>query len=326
MSGWYGNLRLCTLAAAVPMLFPVSAAAEQELVVLNWKGYMAPELVERFEQSRGVHVTDVYFQSDDLRDAMMIETDGAGYDLTVVNGASLPAYVARGWLARVDRARVPNLHHVDPKWMHAAPGAGDYGVPYFWGLIGIAYHADKLPRTIDHWMDLLRPAPELQHRIAMIQNAREVTAVALLALGYDPNTTLTEEIRAAGSLLAEQRPFVRTYEYMDLSHEGLRKGEVLAGLIYSGDWIGLHAQHPEIAYVVPEEGSVRWVDYMTVPSASHVQFPSPNRAADARLPASARNDPVRNPTAAVLARCRLLEPAPPASLRLINNFFVRLSD
>lgn len=351
MFGRHGDKgRFSALIGALAGLWTAAAVAEENLVLLNWQGYMAPELVERFEQTRSVRITSAYYESDDLRDAMMIQTDGIGYDLLVVNGASLSSYATRGWLAPVDAPRVPNLRHIDSKWRTAYPAAEAYGVPYFWGLIGIAYHADKLSRPVEHWMDLLRPGPELQNRISMIQNAREVTAVALLALGLDPNTTAVDDIRSAGALLADQRPYVKTYEYLELSNRGIESGDILAGLIYSGDWIGRHQEHPEIAYVVPTEGSLRWVDYIAVSAASRhqalawdfvnfinepdnarvladfVQFPSPNRAADAHLSASARRDPVRFPPPEVLARCRPLEPLPAESLRLVNSLFAHISD
>jgi spermidine/putrescine transport system substrate-binding protein len=334
---------------ACALVFRAGGAAAQDLVVLNWQGYLDPALIEKFEAARGARITEVNFESDDQRDAMMIQADGAGYDVVLVNGTSLHAYVRHGWLARLDTARVPNVAHIDPAWRTAYAEAPDYAVPYFWGLIGIAYHADKLGRPLAHWMDLLRPAPELQGRIAMLDNAREVTAVALRALGYDVNATAPDQIDAAMHLLDAQRPFVKTYEYIDLSHGGLESGDVLAALAYSGDWIGLHRDHPEIAYVVPSEGSVRWVDYLTVPSASrhaalawdfinflnepgnarqlarYVDYPSPHRAAAGDLSHDKLAHELQNPPAELLSRCALLVPMPPRSARLVNAAFTRIA-
>jgi spermidine/putrescine transport system substrate-binding protein len=339
--------RVGALLGGVAVLWAATVAAD-DLVLLNWHGYVDPALIEKFEQARGVQLTEVNFESDDQRDAMMIETDGAGYDVVLVNGSSLPAYARRGWLAPLDLARLPNLRNIDPAWRSAHADAATYGVPYFWGLMGIAYHPYRLSRPPAHWMDLLRPAPELRGRIAMLDNAHEVTAVALRALGYDVNSTAPEQIGAAMRLLEEQRPFVKTYEYIDLSHAGLANGDVLAALMYSGDWIDLHRDHPEIAYVVPEEGSVRWVDYLTVGSASrhaalawdfidflnrpdnarqlarYVDYPSPNRAVHADVARDRPTLELQDPPAPLLARCALLSPLPPRSARLVNLAFTRI--
>ncbi len=53
-------------------------APPRSLVFLNWSEYIDPELVEKFEQQFSAQVSQVYFESDDLRDDMMLETGAVG--------------------------------------------------------------------------------------------------------------------------------------------------------------------------------------------------------------------------------------------------------
>jgi spermidine/putrescine transport system substrate-binding protein len=325
-------------------------APANDLVVLIWPGYLDPALVARFEAAHGVQVGEVNFESDDARDAMMIETGGAGFDVVLVNGSNLDAQTAHGWLAPLALEHLPNLKHVEPRWRSAFPAAERYGVPYFWGLIGIAYHRDRLAVPVTRWMDLFRPRPELHGSIAMLNNVREVTAIALMALGYPGDSTDAAALEAAAALLQEQTPYVHTYEYQGLRSARLASGEIAAALSYSGDWVVTHREHPEIDYVVPLEGTVLWVDYLAVASVSRnqplawrfidflnepdnalqlaefVSYPTPNRAAAARLSRDLLENPVIYPPPEVLARAVALSPPPPQALRRMNSAFARLTD
>lgn len=327
-----------------------AGASAEELVLLNWRDYVDPALLAIFEQQTGIRVTEVNFESDDARDAMMIEAEGVGYDVVLLNGAALHAHAARGWLAPVDHARVPNLEHIDPRWRAAFPGAEEYGVPYFWGYIGLGYRTDLVTEPPRTWLDILKPAGHLRGRIAMLHNAREVTAIALLALGLPANSADPAELDAAAALLAAQRPYVRTYEYLDFTRNGLINGEIAMSLIYSGDWVGVHREHPEIQLVLPPEGTVLMADYLTVASSSRhqaaawdfinflnepenarqlaewVTFPSPNRAAVARLPRAQLEDPALYPPPDVLDRLVPLHPLPARALRRVNAAFAVLED
>lgn len=120
----------------------VANSEPRELVFLTWSEYMDPELVAEFEQEFDARVRFMYFESDATRNDMLIENEGAGYDLILVNDYSLPTYARRDWIAELDPERIPNLRHIDARWQQYVPESVRYGVPYFWGTVGIAYRED----------------------------------------------------------------------------------------------------------------------------------------------------------------------------------------
>lgn len=322
----------------------------RELVFLNWSEYMDPELVEKFEQQHNVKVREVYFESDDLRDEILLETDGMGYDLAIVNGVMLDTYRKRGWLAAVTTGQIPNLKHIDDYWLKAYAGAEGYAAPYFWGTLGIAYRADLVKTAPVSWMDLYKPAEELRGKIAMVDSQRDALGMALKALGYSANSTDTKQVKAAMELLLAQQPYVKTYTYLVLDkNSALVKGDVVMAMVFSGDALMLQEHHDEISYVVPREGGNIWADYLTVLQGSKnkdlayafidflnepehaaqlaefVYYATPNKAAEKLLPAEFLEDPVIYPVGEILSRSEAYKPLPPRAMKVRNVNFARLN-
>jgi spermidine/putrescine transport system substrate-binding protein len=345
--------RPCLALIAVLLLTaPVASAAGDgvpELRLLNWSEYMDPQVLAQFEQRHGVAVREIYFESDEHRDRMIQDTEGEGYDIAVVNGPMVQTYARRGWIDPIDHTRAPNLRFLDPEWVSAYDAAPEYGVPLFWGTLGIIYRTDLVKRPLTSWMDLLRPDPGLKGRIVMMNSSRELLGVALKALGHSMNSVDPDELAAAESLLLAQRPYVKDYFYVALSEQSaLVSGEAVASMIYNGDALMLKEHHPDLAYAVPAEGSLLWVDYLTVMArsdrkalahafidflnepeiaaqlAEYLHYPSPNTEAERLLPEAHRADPVVHPPPEVMARLEPSRKLEPHGAKLRNEIFARI--
>jgi len=348
-----GRRLLAALALLCTTLFmagPATATPERELVILTWSDYMDPELVSAFERQHQARVRFVYFESDELRDDLLVNSDGRGYDLICVNGRMLQTYADRGWLQPLDDSLIPTRRLIDPRWTDAFPAAAEYGLPYFWGTMGIAYRSDLLATPLTRWSQLLDPPQALQGRIQLVKDSRDLMAMALKSLGHSVNDTDPQVLAQAEELLFRQRPHVRDYSYVAMTGDSsLVTGDTLAALMYSGDALMLAEFNENIVYVVPEEGTVLWVDYFAVArharepalamqfldfmntpehaarQAEFVYYATPNRAAEALLPAEFREDPVIYPSAEVLARSETYRPLPPRAQRRYNQLLPQLT-
>jgi spermidine/putrescine transport system substrate-binding protein len=335
------------------MLIPASVfgqSPQRELVLLNWSEYLDPALVEKFEQTHNVKLREVYFESDDLRDEVLLETDGAGFDLAVVNGIMIDTYRKRGWLAAATSEQIPNLKHIDDHWLKTFNGARGYAVPYFWGTLGIAYRADLVERPPESWMDLFKPAEQLRGKLAMVESQRDALGMALKALGYSANSIDSRQIGEATELLLAQRPYVKSYSYLVLDeNSALVKGDVAMAMMFSGDALMLQEYHDAIQYHVPREGGNIWADYLVVMEGSRnkdiayafidflnepehavqlaefVYYATPNKAAEKLLPEEFLEDPVIYPSKEVLARSEAYTPLPARAIKKRNTNFARLN-
>jgi spermidine/putrescine transport system substrate-binding protein len=347
-------LRACLRAAVVILgvaLAP-SAAADpaREVLLLNWSEYLDPELLAAFEAEHGIRVREVYYESDDARDEILVRSDGRGFDLAIVNGSNMDAYRRRGWLHPVTPAEVPNLRHIDPAWLSPFPAAEGYAAPYFWGTLGIAWRSDLVGEPIHSWMQILDPSDEaLRGKIVMHSSTRDLIGMALRALGHSVSTTDPEALRAAEDLLIRQRPNVHSYGYVSLDEgSSMVSGEAVAAMLFNGDALMLQEVEPRIEFVVPEEGCNLWVDYLVVLAdapnkdlalrfmdflneperaaalAEYVWYATPNRAAADLLSEEFKSDPVIYPDADVLARCETYEALPPRVRRSYNAVYSRV--
>lgn len=322
---------------------------QQTLVILNWSEYIDPEVIEAFEQQYNAEVSEVYFESDGLRNGMLVESDGAGYDLAMVNGVSLETYRKRGWLAPLELDKFENYRHIDPHWVNAFPASDGYAVPYFWGTLGIAYRADLVEKPLTSWMDILRPAEALRGKLNMVEDSRDIFTVGLKALSYSVNSTDAGEIQAAEALLREQQPYVQGYEYISLNEDSaLLSGQLVAALAYNGDALMLQEYDEHITYVLPSEGSALWVDYLVVMNKSQhkelalaflnfinqpetaaklaefVWYATPNKSAEKLLPDEFLSNPVIYPGKETLAKSEFYTALPPRVAKQRNIAFTRI--
>jgi len=322
-----------------PALADPPAAAGPELVILTWQDYLSPAVIQAFESESGARVRQVYFETDDARDQALSETEGAGYDLLLVDGTALTAYRKRGWISPLAPAAVPNRRFLDPRWAAAYPESQDTAVPYLWGTMGIAYRRDLVGCDLDSWMDLLRPAPPLRGRLLMVADHFDLFAVALKALGFSMNTTDGAQIQAAADLLRAQRPAVRRYGALAIdARSELLTGQVAAAVTYNGDAAALRRRNDQVVYVIPREGGALWLDFLAIAAqgahpalaaafldfinrpevaarnAADLSYATANLAAERLLPAQLTQDPLIYPDAATLARCESYIRLPAAAI------------
>ena len=338
--------------SALLLLYPgiISHATEpRELVFLTWSDYMDPELVKKFENQYNARVRFVYFESDELRDDMLINNDGAGFDIICSNGRSIKLYARRGWIIPITDQDVPNKKYVDSRWAEAFPDSKDFAIPFFWGTVGIAYRKDLVKNPITSWKQLINPSPELNGKILLVKDARDLMSMALKSEGHSINTIDFKLLNQAESLLLAQKPYVKSYSYLAVTKESeLVKGDVVAALAYSGDAL-MAAEHDEnITYIVPEEGTNIWIDYLLVSKATtkkklamdfinflnepenaaqlaqFVYYATPNLAAEKHLPKDFLEDPVIYPDKALIDKSEFYKELPPRVQKRYNNILPRL--
>ena len=341
MLRWIAGMAFATTLA--------SLAAAEELVFLTWADYIKPELVTEFETEFGVTVKLVVFEVDEARDSLLAKRGSSEYDVMTLDGSMVAGYVRRGWLAPIPKDQIPNLRHLKPSLTKAHEGTEGYVVPYFWGTMGIAYRSDLVSGTFHSWLDLMEPEEALRGRISMIGAGRDLTIPALKMMGQSFNVTDSSVILAVESMLLAQKPFVKTYLYLSMLEDSpLVTGEVWVSLVYNGGAKMLQAYQPAIQYVVPDEGSIIWIDYMGISgqsprkrlAAQFIDFlnrpkiaarnalwlgsATPNVAAEEHLPDSFRHDPIVYPSKAVLSRLEAYRELPPRVKKALNASMNRI--
>lgn len=270
-----------TIGAAVaagPLLTACAREADR-LSFLNWQDYIAPETVPRFERQTGIDVTYQTYASNDELEGLLLQAgrprrggrEGTTYDLIVPSDNFIRRFLRLGLLQELDRSRIGNLGNLRPELREAAFDPGNrFTVAWATGTTGIAYDPSAVPRP-PGWDVFLDST--LAGRMTLLEEIRDAFAAALFSLGLDPNTTSLQDIDAAADRLVEMKAVIRGFNsetYVD----GLAAGELVVAQAYSSDFQLARQRNPSLAFTLPPEGALRWVDSLAVPAgAPHPGIP-----------------------------------------------------
>jgi spermidine/putrescine transport system substrate-binding protein len=323
---WLALAALVLVAAACGR---APSGRAKTVTVFMWSEYIDPALLERFEKETGMKVVlDTYENTE----TMMSKVASAGdqYDVVVVSDHAIRTMASKGAFRQLDRSKIPNAKNVAERFRRPAyDPEGKWSLPYQWGTMGIVYRTDKLPAFTPSWSMLLDPARQ-PGPVVLLDSMRDLMAAALLSKGFSPNTRSADELKQAGDALAAARSkrMVGFYGSPD------SVGKVLAGdawlaIAYNGDAVSRLEEGTDFA--VPEEGTIIWVDAMTIPAkapnpegaykfinfildagvgaqlSNYLSYATPNDASLPLIDGEVRKDPRVYPTEEQLARMSMLE-------------------
>ncbi len=234
----------------------------QSLTVYNWTTYIAEDTIPNFEELCGVTVQYDTFPTDDDMLAR-IRQGNPGYDIVVPSSTVLILMTSEDLLEPLDKSNIPNLVNLDDTFLglYFDPD-NTYSVPYQWGTIGIGYNTEKVGREITTWDDVF----EYDGPVSWLEDVRSMMGVALVKLGYDPNTADPEKVQEAKDYLLERGGNV-TYINQDDGQEVLVRGEADVVVEYSGDIFQVmdECDCDTYAYVIPADAASFWIDNLAIP-------------------------------------------------------------
>ena len=240
-----------------------SAKAERVVNVCSWGEYIDESLIEQFELETGITVN---YQTVDSNETLysQLKTGGADFDVVVPSDYMIARLISEGMLAEIDYENVPNFDLIDDRFKNLSYDPENrYTVPYTWGTVGIIYNTTMVSEPITSWSAMFDE--QYAGEVVMIRNSRDALAAALLYLGYDINTTDEAQIKEAYQLIADAKA-KDVYQgfYMDEIFQKMEGGNVAITMYYAGDYLSMLENNPDLAFVVPEEGSNWFVDAMCI--------------------------------------------------------------
>ena len=246
---------------------PSAAASPQpegELFIYNWTDYLAPEVIESFQDQYGVKVTQDFFDTTDAMYAKLGD-DGGGYDLSFPISVDIPDLIARGTIVELDKSFLTNIGNLGPEWANPGYDPGNtHSIPYMWWTTGIGYDkariAEDLTSSTALWDE------RWGGHILMLDDWQEVFGLTLIQLGHDANTSDVAQIDEAYALLQRQKPLVRDYNTDTIGT--MTSGDFWIGHIWGADRYAIAEVVPDFVYYIPEEGGVKGSDTVAVMSGA----------------------------------------------------------
>ncbi|MGF1910473.1 spermidine/putrescine ABC transporter substrate-binding protein [Vibrio kasasachensis] len=256
-----------TLKSLIPPLLGLTQVLSfqliaKELNLLMWEDTLSEHVVQQWQVQSGntLHIT--HFDSNDDRDTLLTANNNLPFDILILDNVSSKIYGQLGGL--VDVSQISNRSHNRERWNNAC---GDYGQPYFWGVIGIVYRSDKVQQPPKKWRDFINPPTELSGHIGLLNDTTDSFLPFFASRGISSETENSHALKQVYSTMLSFNHHVLTYQY-PLSFIGSNKNadKLYMAVGYSGDEHLLNrTQNIEHwKFVLPEERPSLWLDCLTI--------------------------------------------------------------
>jgi spermidine/putrescine-binding protein len=301
-----------------------SAGSDRVLNLFIWSSYVSPAVWKRFEDRTGIRINYDTYDSNQV----LLEKLRAGvvqYDIVCPTNWLVKSLRELKLVERLDHSKLPNLKNISDQFRNPTyDPMNSYSVPFVWGTSGIGYNKKKVDEAVDSWSILWNP--KYAGRILMLDGAGDCFIAALRSLGYSMNSSAPQELKEAADLLMKQKPLVKIYNSSNFD-EYLLSGDVWIAFGWSGQLARASELNPDIAYIVPKEGSMVWMDTLAIPVSAHHKneayrfidflldpenaaqitnetgYASANEAAKSLIEPRILRNAARYPDAETLARC-----------------------
>ncbi|MBQ7095034.1 MAG: spermidine/putrescine ABC transporter substrate-binding protein [Clostridia bacterium] len=322
-------------------------APNEVLYVYNWGEYMDETVNDLFEQETGIKVVYKIYDNNESMYAVL-KNSPKTYDVVFPSDYMVGRMIKEGLLAEINFENIPNAKHImeDFQNLNYDP-YGRYSIPYTWGVLGILYNTKVVKEAPDSWADLWDP--QYSGKILMYNNSRDTLGVALLKEGYSLNTTDEGELRAAADELIAQKPLLQAY-VSDEIFSKMESGSAVMTPAYAGDALSMIGENPDLAFVIPKEGTNRFIDAMCIMkdarnkeaaekylnflcrqdiaemNRAFTAYSTPQQQVYDALPEEIKNEQAAYPDTATLRRTEIYINLPEKTLLLYNTLWNKLKN
>ena len=238
------------------------ADAKPTLVIVNWEDYGSddPDFIAAFEETYGCKIVNQYMQSEeDLLTKLRTSKPGE-IDLCLPNCTILTAAIEDGLLEEIDVSKLENFDSLFDRFKTQKEVMMDgkyYAVPWVWGSTAVAYNTDLIAEPPKSMQVLFDPAYSGQ--VSFRDDYNDAVMAAAIVTGQDPNAP--SDLNAIKEALLAQKKLNRTYwETGDEFTKLFITGQLSVAMMWSGQAAWMKLEGEPIAFTVPEDGAIGWVD------------------------------------------------------------------
>ena len=138
-------LALTLLLAFTPLTGCSQEEAGETVRIYNWGDYIAPGVIELFEEETGIEVVYDTFETNEDMYLKLKNSSGYTYDVVIPSDYMISKMLREDMLAEIDFNNVPNAAGIDERFKNLDyDPTGAYSVPYMWGTVCIAYDPEQV--------------------------------------------------------------------------------------------------------------------------------------------------------------------------------------
>lgn len=323
-------------------------STSDKLYIYTQYGYTDQDVLDRFTKETGIKAIADVFDSNEAMLARLQAGGGGSYSIIYPSEYMVQKMVEMSMLTQLDFSLIKGTDRLFNRFQNAEydPNNG-HSLPVGWGTTGLIYNTKKLKEPPEDWSYLWKNKQQLNKRMTLLNDIREVIGATLRMLGYSYNSTNPQELQAAYDKLMELKPNIASFT-SDSWRPQILSGDLMVAMCYSADANEVMKENPDLQYVLPKSGSSLWIDTIAIPKTAtnlkaayawinfmlqpdvaaqicqRLSFATPNKAAFNQLPIQLQNNPSLFPPEAALEFCEGLAPVGDFSA-VYDNYWTKLT-
>lgn len=314
----------CLLLSLSFLILQNAGAAENSLNIYTWFGVIPDTVMQQFEKETGIKVNASTYESNEVLYAKLRTTKQPYYDIIEPTSDCADRMRRQGMLTFLDKNKLPAFINLNPLLLNKEYDPhNNYSIPLIWGATGIFFNQNHYTtHALTRWTDLWRP--QFNNQILLLDDPRDVFAMAFRTLGYSVNDSNPEHIKQAYLKLKALIPNIKTFNNA-VATTAIDE-DALAGMSWNGDLLKAKQENSHLAFTYPQDGFIIWVETVAIPkNAPHLanayqflnflmrpdiakaitlytQYATANLVTQKSLPDEIKNDPIIYPSKKILSR------------------------
>ena len=248
-------------------------AAPQELNALVWCDHTDPALLEPFEEANNVTVNVRDYEGTGVALGILEQSQPGDWDVFVIDSVDVPRVAEAGLLAPLNKddfdfdqffeqVQLPEIHELEGTL---------YAVPEKFGYNTVAFNGANVDAEAMRDLSFLWD-PALAGKIAIYDYYIPVMEFVGLELGIEPQNITLTDLPAIEARLVELKEQSVLLGDVVSTQTALATGEVDV-IVGGGEFSTsvLNAENPELDWILPEQGGIRWQQAVAVVASSEKQ-------------------------------------------------------
>jgi spermidine/putrescine transport system substrate-binding protein len=252
--------------AAASFGLPRRVRAADEINALVWCDHSDPNLLTPFEEANGIKVNTKEFSATGEALALLEQSKPGDWDVLVLDTVDIPRLTEKGYLAELNDADYP-MADIFPEVQSPEfnkPGGKTHGVTEKFGYNCFSYNNTKVDPADMRKSEVMWNG-KYAGRLAIYDYYNPVIAMVAIGIGIKPSELKQEHIPAIKEKLLAMKKQSALVGDVTTVQNALVTGSadvIVGGGEYSV--ANLMGEKPELDWVLPDEGGVRWMQSLAI--------------------------------------------------------------
>ncbi|MGH1477246.1 MAG: extracellular solute-binding protein [Geminicoccales bacterium] len=269
-------------ALAAPAYIKNALSSSGEVDILMWSDYLPPAFIDAFTAETGITVNYTGIGSNEEIINKMKATSGQGFDIVSPTNNRNLQWEPLELLQPIDMSKVA-IDKVNPAMAKIGPTGWDFGgkgstwLPHIWGTEGVGWRtdlwtpADGVPSYGDVWSEENAGKTMGRPHSMMLGAGLYMETIGELEPGsmwkaYESEDAMRPIWEKVTAWCIERKGNVKIlWNDADTQKNALLNEGVIVGQTWDGPPLALKSEGEPVMYQAPKEGSMAWVDGISIP-------------------------------------------------------------